>query len=112
ARAAGQRGARVAVNCRQNAKGAEAVAAEIRKAGGEALAFRADGTLAEDPRALVDEVIKHWGRVDVLVNTVGRFAWKPVADTDPDEWRAVIASNPDSVFPMSRPAPPPLPNAR
>jgi NAD(P)-dependent dehydrogenase (short-subunit alcohol dehydrogenase family) len=102
ARAAGQRGARVAVNCRQNAKGAEAVAAEIRKSGGEALAFRADVTLAEDARALVDEVIKTWGRVDVLVNTVGRFAWKPVAETEPDEWRAVIASNLDSVFQMSR----------
>jgi 3-oxoacyl-[acyl-carrier protein] reductase len=102
ARAAGQRGARVAVNCRQNAKGAEAVAAEIRKGGGEALAFRADVTLAEDARALVDEVIKNWGRVDVLVNTVGRFAWKPVAEMDPEEWRAVIASNLDSVFQMSR----------
>jgi NAD(P)-dependent dehydrogenase (short-subunit alcohol dehydrogenase family) len=33
---------------------------------------------------------------------VGRFAWKPVADTEPDEWRAVIASNLDSVFQMCR----------
>ena len=102
ARAAGLRGARVVVNCRLNSKGAEAVAAEIRKGGGEALAYKADVTLPEEARTFVDEVVKSWGRVDVLVNTVGRFAWKPVADTEPDEWRAVIASNLDSVFQMCR----------
>lgn len=102
ARVAGARGARVVVNCRQNAKGAEAVAAEIRKAGGEAIAFRADVTDPGDAQSLVEEVVRTWNRVDVLVNTVGRFAWKPVAETDPDEWRAVIASNLDSVFQMSR----------
>jgi len=101
-RAAAERGARVVVNCRQNAKGAEALAAEIRKAGGEALSFKADVAVAEDARALVDEVLKTWGRVDVLINTVGHFAWKPVAEMEPEEWRGVIASNLDSVFQMCR----------
>ena len=52
-RAAGERGARVVVNCRQNAKTAEAVAADIRKLGAEALAFRADVTIPEEAQALV-----------------------------------------------------------
>jgi 3-oxoacyl-[acyl-carrier protein] reductase len=101
-RAAADRGARVVVNCRQNARGAETLAAEIRKGGGDALAFKADVASADEARALVDEVVRNWGRVDVLVNTVGHFAWKPVADMEPEEWRSVIASNLDSVFQMCR----------
>lgn len=101
-RAAAERGARVVVNCRQNTRGAEGLAAEIRKAGGEALCFKADVAAAEDARALVDEVVKTWGRVDVLINTVGHFAWKPVAEMEPEEWRSVIASNLDTVFQMCR----------
>ena len=46
--------------------------------------------------------MKAFGRVDVLVNTVGAFEWKPVAEMDPSEWRAVMASNLDSVYHMSR----------
>ena len=45
---------------------------------------------------------KAFGRLDVLVNTVGAFAWKPVAEIEPSEWRAMMASNLDSVYHMSR----------
>ena len=50
----------------------------------------------------MDETVRVFGRVDVLVNAVGAFAWKPVADTAPEEWRALMASNLDSVYHMSR----------
>jgi 3-oxoacyl-[acyl-carrier protein] reductase len=46
--------------------------------------------------------LKAFGRIDVLVNTVGVFAWKPVAELEPPEWRAMMASNLDSVYHMSR----------
>lgn len=102
ARAAAQRRARVVINCRSNQKRAEALGQEIQKHGGEALVCRADVTDYDQARALVDETIKAFGRVDVLVNAVGAFAWKPVADTGPEEWRALMASNLDSVYQMSR----------
>ncbi len=101
-RAAAQRRARVVINCRSNQKRAEALGQEIQKHGGEALVCRADVTDYDQARALVDETIKAFGRVDVLVNAVGVFAWKPVADTGPEEWRALMASNLDSVYQMSR----------
>jgi 3-oxoacyl-[acyl-carrier protein] reductase len=50
----------------------------------------------------VAETLRVFGRIDVLVNAVGVFAWKPVADTSPEEWRALMASNLDSVYHMSR----------
>jgi 3-oxoacyl-[acyl-carrier protein] reductase len=102
ARAAAQERARVVVNCRHDAKAAEAVAAEVTRQGGEAIAVRADVARFEEARALVDRALVEWGRIDVLVNTVGDFHWSALVDTDPGDWRRVMASNLDSVFHMCR----------
>jgi 3-oxoacyl-[acyl-carrier protein] reductase len=102
ATAAARAGARVVLNCRNDTKRAEALGAELRKAGADVRVVRADVTQAEGARALVDETLKAFSRVDVLVNTVGAFEWKPVAEMDPGEWRMVMASNLDSVYLMSR----------
>ena len=108
ARAAAERHARVVVNCRANLKRAEALAAEIRKGGGEALAVRADVADHEQARALVEETLRAYSRIDVLVNSVGGFSWKPLAEIEPGEWRATMASNLDSVYHMCRLAVPPM----
>ena len=50
---------------------AEATAAMIREEGGECIPFRADVSRAEDCRAMVDECISRFGRIDVLHNNVG-----------------------------------------
>jgi 3-oxoacyl-[acyl-carrier protein] reductase len=102
ARAAGAEQARVVVNCRRDVASAEAVAAAVEKAGGEALALKADVTEFEEARGLVERTLGRWGRVDVLVNTVGRFDWHALSELDPGEWRRIVASNLDSVFHMSR----------
>jgi 3-oxoacyl-[acyl-carrier protein] reductase len=101
-RSAADQRAKVVINCRVNQKCAESLAVDIQKAGGQALVCRADVTDYREATALVDETIKAFGRVDVLVNTVGSFSWKPVADMDPPEWRQMMASNLDSVYNMSR----------
>jgi 3-oxoacyl-[acyl-carrier protein] reductase len=102
ARAAARRQARVVINCRRDERRAEALGAELQRTGGEALVCRADVTAFGEAQALVEEVLRAFGRIDVLVNTVGVFGWKPVADLDPAEWRAMMASNLDSVYHMSR----------
>jgi NAD(P)-dependent dehydrogenase (short-subunit alcohol dehydrogenase family) len=102
ARAAGARKARVVVNCQRDAKAAEAVVAEVQKAGGEAIAVRADVSAFAEARALVDRALSKWGRIDVLVNTVGGFAWNSLVEVEPEEWRRVVATNLDSVFHMCR----------
>jgi 3-oxoacyl-[acyl-carrier protein] reductase len=102
ARAAGAERARVVVSCRRDTREAEAVAAEVRRAGGEALALSGDVADFEEARALVDRVLAEWGRIDVLVNTVGAFHWNPLVEVEPAEWRRVIATNLDSVFHMCR----------
>src|SRR5262245_20348273 len=102
ARAVAGSRARVVINCRADRKRAEALGEEIQKGGGEALVCRADVSAYDEAAALVEETLKAFGRLDVLVNAVGAFAWKPVADVGPSDWRAVMASNLDSVYNMSR----------
>lgn len=102
ARAAGAQGARVVLNYRADRQRAEALADEVRRSGGEARAVRADVSEYDQARALVDEAVRAFHRVDVLVNSVGGFIWKPVAEMEPAEWRSMMASNVDSVFNMCR----------
>src|SRR5262245_50377220 len=101
-KAAARRRARVVVNCRSDERAAESVALEVTRSGGEALVCRADVADYEQARGLVDETLKAFGRLDVLVNAVGAFSWKPVADMPPPEWRQLVGSNLDSVYHMCR----------
>jgi NAD(P)-dependent dehydrogenase (short-subunit alcohol dehydrogenase family) len=100
ARAAGAEKARVIVNCRKDVKAAEAVAAEVVKAGGEAVALRGDVSTFAEARSLVEQAVARWGRIDVLLNTVGAFNWNPLVEVAPVEWRRILATNLDSVFHM------------
>ncbi|HVO09942.1 MAG TPA: SDR family NAD(P)-dependent oxidoreductase [Vicinamibacteria bacterium] len=102
ARAAAAEGARVVLNCRRDAERLEALARELSAAGGEVLAVRADVTDFEQAHQLVERTVARWGRLDVLVNTVGGLRWKALADLDPAEWRRLVASNLDSVYHMCR----------
>ena len=102
ARAAAAAGARVVVHGKKDEKAVEALAAELGRAGAEVLAAHADVTDPGEARGLVEQTVTRWGRVDVLVNTIGTFGWKPLVDVDPAEWRRILASNLDSVFHMCR----------
>jgi NAD(P)-dependent dehydrogenase (short-subunit alcohol dehydrogenase family) len=102
AKEAALRRARVVVNCQTETKKADALGEEIQRAGGEALVCRADVTDYHQAQGLVAETLRVFGRLDVLVNTVGAFSWKPVQEVEPPEWRTILASNLDSVYHMSR----------
>lgn len=63
-----ERGFRVVVNYRSSAEEADEVVRAATSAGGEAIAIRADVTVADDVAALVGETEQRWGGVDVLVH--------------------------------------------
>lgn len=102
ARAAAHAGAQVVICCRADEARAQAVATEIRRAGGQAAAMRHDVTDYSQATLLVDAAVRTFGGVDVVVNTVGDFLWKPVADMEPEEWRNTVASNLDSAYNLAR----------
>jgi NAD(P)-dependent dehydrogenase (short-subunit alcohol dehydrogenase family) len=63
----------------------------------------ADVTQVERVDALVKDVIGRFGRLDVLLNTVG--AWSggaPVAETSVDDWEHMLSVNLRSAFLLSR----------
>jgi NAD(P)-dependent dehydrogenase (short-subunit alcohol dehydrogenase family) len=66
----GQEGAKVAVNDVFQER-ADAVAEEIRRAGGQALGVVADVTDLEAVTAMVSRITDEWGAVDILVNNAG-----------------------------------------
>jgi 3-oxoacyl-[acyl-carrier protein] reductase len=68
-------GYRVVVNYRASASEAEEVVATIAATDGEAVAIKADVTVPNDVTAMVDEIDRRWGGVDVLVhNAMTPFA--------------------------------------
>jgi NAD(P)-dependent dehydrogenase (short-subunit alcohol dehydrogenase family) len=94
----GRAGMLVAVTYRTNKLAAQKVVAELRALGIEGLALTTEITDPARVKAMIEAVIKHFGRLDVLVNNVGDFDWKPVAESSVEQWSAVIASNLFSAF--------------
>ncbi|MCE7937406.1 3-oxoacyl-[acyl-carrier-protein] reductase [bacterium] len=97
-------GAKVVVNYRSDAAAAEAVLADIRSAGGDAIAVggdAADGTAAEQ---LVKAAIDRFGRLDILVNNAGVTRDTLLMKMRDEDWDTVLTTNLRSVFVVSRAA--------
>jgi 3-oxoacyl-[acyl-carrier protein] reductase len=76
AKAFAAEGAAVVVNYASSKEGADKVVDAISKAGGTVVAVGANVSKAAEAQALVDSAVKHFGRLDILVNNSGvyRFA--------------------------------------
>ena len=96
--ALGRAGLRVAVAFRTNKLGAQKVLSDLRAVGAEGLALATDVTDPARVKELIEAVAKQFGRLDVLVNNVGDFEWKPVVESTVEAWSAIITSNLYSVF--------------
>lgn len=71
-------GASVVVNFASSKEGADAVVAEIEKAGGKAVAFKADVAKKAEIESLFAQAIKSFGKLDILVNNAGRYEFAPI----------------------------------
>lgn len=85
-------GYRVAIND-LNAAAADAVVRLTVDAGGEALAVPGDISRIDDVRRMIEAVVVHFGRIDLLVNNAGIQVWKPLLDLEERDWDAVINVN-------------------
>lgn len=94
-------GARVAVASRTQAN-AEAVAEEIRAAGGEALGIGCDVSSGESVDAMVNQVTTAWGRLDILVNNAGITRDNLVLRMKEADWDAVLDTNLKGAFLCSK----------
>lgn len=86
-------GLRVAVHYRSGGEEAAGVVADIRRAGGDAQTFRADLTVEADRRKLISEVVRAFGRLDVLVNNASTFSYDTFQTMTDEGWDRHIADN-------------------
>lgn len=75
------------------AEDAEETAKQVRQAGGDAAAFRADVSHSEDVQAMVAACLDRYGRIDVLCNNAGVGSTQTVVDTPEELWEHVFAVN-------------------
>ena len=89
-------GANIAVVYAQSANEAGAVADEMRKHSVEAQAFQCDLTQPAQIQRLVDDVVKRFGRLDILINDAAYNKAIPFKDLDgltTEEWSRIIDVN-------------------
>ena len=88
----GREGARVLCAAR-SADLVKDTAAQVQKAGGQAIAFVGDAAVEDDVRRLVAEGLRAYGKIDTLVNNAGDGGpTKPVQDYLMEDWRYTIDS--------------------
>lgn len=93
-----QEGARVAVvDLREDA--AKATAEQIERAGGQALAVKADVSKAADNQAAVSQTLARWGRLDIFYANAGvpQFPTS-IENVDEATFDRIIAANVKGVF--------------
>jgi NAD(P)-dependent dehydrogenase (short-subunit alcohol dehydrogenase family) len=91
-------GADIVVNCDRNVDKAEAVAKEIHALGRRALVFKADVCKSADVQRMVQEALRVFGHIDVLVNNAGLFINSRIEDVKEEDWDRVVAVNLKGVF--------------
>jgi 3-oxoacyl-[acyl-carrier protein] reductase len=91
-------GAVVVVNARSNLKEAEAVAGEIERAGGKALAVTADVADTDAVRTMVAAAAGKFGGIDILVNNAAVRVEQAFEGMTLAQWRAVTSIILDGAF--------------
>jgi pteridine reductase len=94
ARTLHENGANIAIHYRGSANDAEQLAAELNNARADS-AFTAQADLLDTPRlaGLVDEVLAHTGRLDVLLNNASSFYPTPLDEVTEAHWDDLLGTN-------------------
>lgn len=85
----GKKGHRVVVHCKEKQSEAEEVASKIK----ESLVIKTDVKDIRQVKALVDEVISKWGRIDVLVNNAGITKESLLIKTSEKDFDEIVNTN-------------------
>lgn len=96
-------GANVVV-CSRKIEACREVSESLQAMGTASAAFQCDVTHPEDVRHVVEETVKRFGRIDILVNNSGATWGAPVHEMPLEAWQKVLNVNVTGTFLMSQAA--------
>ena len=91
-------GVSVCISARHQNKIDQAVDQLNRISGGRAIGFVCDVRDHEQVKALVNHAVNELGGLDILINNAGIGIFETVAETSPEDFRAVLETNVFGVF--------------
>ncbi|MCG1021834.1 SDR family oxidoreductase [Sutcliffiella horikoshii] len=103
ATALAEAGANVIV-CSRDLASCQKVSEELRKKGVKSMAFACDVTEEEEIQHVIDETVKQFGSLDILVNNSGTSWMAPTLDLPSDKWDKVMNVNLKGLFLFSQKA--------
>ena len=86
-------GADVAVHYGKSETEARALVEEIERQGRRAAAFSADLTDVQAIPCLIEQVISHFGRLDILINSAANFLQAKFGETTQESWDTSLDTN-------------------
>ena len=107
-----QSGANVAFTFRSSAKEAEETLQEIKAKGAQALAFECDLRRPESAKGAVENVLKRFHQIDLLINNAGVFETANIEAITAEQWDEVFAVNVRAPFLVSQSCIPSLRSSR
>ena len=101
ARAYAEHGADVALLARRKDK-LNNIAEEIKSLGKNAIAVQCDVSDEESVKSAIEEVIKHYGKIDILLNNAGLATKGTVEELTVEQWDKIMGVNVKGIFLMSK----------
>lgn len=97
-------GVKVAVNYRGNEEAARETEQLIRQQGADCLVIPSDISDIPQAQSLVNNVLEHWGRIDVLINNAGIARDTLLLRMKDEDWHDVVQTDLTGVFACTRAA--------
>lgn len=91
-------GAAVTINYNRNEQAADEVRAQIEQGGGKALVVQANVAVVADVQRLIDETVRAFGRLDVMVNNAGLETRSSILDSTEHDFDLVVSVNLKGAF--------------
>jgi 3-oxoacyl-[acyl-carrier protein] reductase len=104
ARKLAENGATVIFTYHSSAEKANQLCADLEATGTTARAYQSDAASMSDTTALIDNIVKEFGRIDIIVNNAGITKDNLLLRMSEEQWDTVINTNLKSVFNVTKAA--------